>query len=83
MSGVLVVFAALMRGHHGGFTNVLMPGLWVLCIVLPILVHVQRISRRLVLLAFAVQSVLGLWTAEDIIPTSEDRLAGDALWLLN
>ena len=25
---VLVFFSALMRGHHGGFTNVLMPGIW-------------------------------------------------------
>ena len=79
MAGVLIVFSALMRGHHGGFTNVLMPGIWALCIVLPIILDVQRIHRLLVLTAFSVQSMLGLWTASDMIPTVEDRLAGDAL----
>ena len=26
VGAVLLLFSALMRGHHGGFTNVLMPG---------------------------------------------------------
>ena len=53
-------------------------GLWVLCILLPVLFHVQQISGQLYSLHY-VQSVLGLWTASDMIPTVEDRFTGDAL----
>jgi hypothetical protein len=28
--GLAILFSAIMRGHHGGFVNVLMPGLWAL-----------------------------------------------------
>ena len=79
MGATLIVFSALMRGHHGGFTNVLMPGLWVLCIVIPLSYHVQRIQKWVAFGAFALQCQLGQWSASEIIPTPEDRLAGDAL----
>ena len=78
-SVILILFSALMRGHHGGFTNVLMPGLWTLCIVIPILCHVQRIQKWVTFGALSVQCIVGQWTASEMIPTLEDRLAGDAL----
>ena len=79
MTVVMVSFSALMRGHHGGFTNVLMPGLWVLSIVVPLALCNQIKRRAFVLIAIALQAIIGLWTADDLIPTQEDRMAGDAL----
>ena len=79
MTVVLVSFSALMRGHHGGFTNVLMPGLWILSMMVPIALCNQIRYRTVVLGACAVQSLTALWTADELIPTQEDRLAGDAL----
>ncbi len=80
----LFLFSALMRGHHGGFTNVLMPGIWSLCVVVPLLIH--RYGRQyptwlihIGMLLMMGQSVWGLWAVEDYAPTEEDRLAGDAM----
>ena len=80
---VLVPLTALMRAHHGGFVNVLMPGIWVLsvggCLTL------ARLGERHVVLA-----VLGVamacgpalqerWDPADFVPTEEDLAAQDTL----
>ncbi len=80
----LLVFSALMRGHHGGFTNVLMPGIWSLCGLVPLLIHrygrhySSLISHAGMLLVVG-QTFWGLWSVENYTPTEEDRLAGDAM----
>ena len=77
VGAVLLLFSALMRGHHGGFTNVLMPGLWVLCIVIPLISCPTNTNGLLLSSLCSVNWVGGqrrIW-----IPTTEDRLAGDAL----
>ena len=80
---VAVLFSALMRGHHGGFTNVLIPGVWALSVVWIISVHrFAQQSRGATLFAcllLCVQMVVGVWNPEQFIPTQDDKDAGDAL----
>lgn len=80
----LFLFSALMRGHHGGFTNVLMPGIWAMCVLVPLWIH--RVGHfdtivRSALWTFALgfQSIWGLWSIKDFVPSLEDRLAGDVV----
>lgn len=79
MCVILLFFSALMRGHHGGFTNVLMPGLWVLCIVLPLGLSRIGIPTWVLTMLLVSQVWLGRWQMEDLIPTEADREAGDKL----
>lgn len=75
----LVVFSALMRGHHGGFTNVLMPGIWALSVLVPLLLW-RLLSNVKVMIALLMGQIgFGLWSVQNFLPTTEDRLAGDAL----
>ena len=75
---VALAFSALMRGHHGGFTNVLMPGCWMFalwsCLVL------YRLSTPWLVTVLGVgQLYLGIWQPAKFIPTPDDRAAGDEL----
>ena len=75
----LLFFAALMRGHHGGFTNVLMPGLWILCVVLPLGLSRSSIPNGFVVISVVAQVWLGRWQVDALTPTEADRAAGDKL----
>ena len=84
--GVLGLFlCALMRAHHGGFLNVLMPGYWLLallsCMVLGALAQQGRPLIACLLLVFATGWDInkGLWSKDKYTPTAEDVAAGERL----
>ncbi len=80
-----VLLSMVMRGHHGGYLNVLVPAHWALSLAIALGVHALR--RRwehslLVLLTsvtIAVQVDAGRWELDEVLPTDADRAAGDAL----
>lgn len=78
----------LMRAHHGGFINVLMPGHWTYAVCGVVLVSraAQALPQRTQWLALALASGLvahqgwaGQWDREKGIPTEADYEAGEAL----
>lgn len=77
--------AAFMRGHTGGFINVLMPAHWTLALwaALATGAAIRRWEHPLVRGALcavlALQIGLGRWDPRQYTPTPEDRAAGDAL----
>jgi hypothetical protein len=83
----LVTFAlcALMRAHHGGFLNVLMPGFWMLallsCLILGALERETTNALGglglVALLAFHSQNAL--WAPDKYTPRPGDQAAGEAL----
>jgi hypothetical protein len=88
---VAFFFCALMRGHHGGFTNVLMPGCLLLSVWMCLfIVHIQK-NKSIVLFSnqdfqIVVITILccsqlykGKWDPEEFVPTEEDRQFGDEL----
>ena len=79
MSVTLLFFSALMRGHHGGFTNVLMPGLWVLCVTIPLGLYNSKLPHWLVVVLMMTQIYIGRWDVKGLTPTDADRAAGDDL----
>jgi hypothetical protein len=76
---VALGFSALMRGHHGGFTNVLIPGFW--CVSIWGILVLERFAKypTLVVIVSALSLWLGKWEASDFIPTQADRDAGDLI----
>ena len=84
-----VVLSAVMRGHHGGFVNVLIPGLWALSVGGALALHRLRAAApegwiggwgpALGALALSAQLGLGLWSPADKAPRPGDREAGEAL----
>ena len=82
---VTFVFCALMRAHHGGFLNVLMPGYWMLAVLGAMLLGALARSGRpllaVILLVFAVGMDVndGLWPKHKYTPTQADR-DGMRLW---
>ena len=81
--GVAIVLSAVMRGHHGGYTNVLIPGLWAVALWAGLAVHYvrHRWTGIGVQVATAVLLAWQLWAAQwkpaTYIPTEADRAAGD------
>lgn len=81
MLGTGVLLCMVMRGHHGGFLNVLVPGYWLLAMVAAL--GAQALRRRLdhpavVLLTSAVLALSawqGRWELERTQPTDADRQA--------
>ncbi len=80
-----LLVSAVMRGHHGGFLNVLIPGLWALALWSGLAIHSLR-SRWPGLLVRVATSVLIAWqlwsvrwVPEKYTPTAADRAAGDAI----
>lgn len=84
--GVALVLAGLMRAHHGGFINVLMPAHWALALALP--VGLEDLRRRLgpgavVIGAFVLLGHLG-WVShrletDSVVPDDADVAAGRAV----
>lgn len=80
-----IFFSILMRGHNGGFTNVLMPGIWALAVAgVHGLDHIPwrrwaPYLRAIAPLGVAVQLVYGGWDPSQFRATDADVAAGDAL----
>ena len=74
-----VVFSAIMRGHHGGYTNVLMPGIWALSLVCVLWLAQQKWPRWLIAGLICLQFWWGQWDPSKYIPTNADKLEGDRL----
>ncbi len=83
--GMLILLSAVMRGHHGGYVNVLIPGIWAAALWSALAVGRIReewpmLPVRLVTSALiAVQLWLGRWDPAELTPTDEDVAAGEAL----
>lgn len=81
----LVIVAAVMRGHHGGFLNVLIPGTWALALLagLGFDAVVRRWPRIWVRAGVgalvAWQIWVGRWDPAQFAPTADDRSAGTKL----
>ncbi len=84
-AGVVWILCAVMRGHHGGFINVLMPGFWMLSAVGSWMLGRLWLTRPRPLLAlavgllFAIQAWQGAWDPKRYTPTEADTEAGQAL----
>lgn len=80
-----VALSALMRGHHGGFLNVLMPGMWALAVGGALALHRLRAgggprwAPLVGALALAGQLGADLWDPAEKAPRPGDRAAGEAL----
>jgi len=80
-----ILMCMVMRGHHGGYLNVLMPGTWFLALWagLSIAALRQRWPGLPIRIATALLIAGQLWAARwDIAryaPTTADRLVGDAI----
>ena len=80
-----IVLSAVMRGHHGGYLNVLMPGLWTLalwsCLAVAYLrkrwSHLGMQAATATLIAWQLWSMQ--WNPSRYIPTEKDEAAGDAV----
>ena len=80
---VLVPLTVLMRAHHGGFMNVLMPGIWVLSIVGVLAVHTLGRQHPVLAVLGVVLAcgplVQGRWDPARYAPTEGDVVAMDTL----
>jgi hypothetical protein len=78
-----LVLSAIMRGHHGGFLNVLIPGLWVGGLWAALAVNHLRTRWPSAWVALATSALVawqlwaGRWNPVTYIPTAADRAAGD------
>lgn len=80
-----LLLAAVMRGHHGGYLNVLIPGTWALACWAGLgLARLERAAPHPAVLLGVSALVLGQlwqgrWDPADWRPRPEDTAAGDAL----
>ena len=78
-----LVLACLMRGHVGGFKNVLIPGYWAVALAggLGIVALRTRFPRLVVVLGASLllgaQGWMGRWDSERFRPRPQDEDAGD------
>lgn len=84
IAGVALLTAGLMRGHHGGFLNVLMPLHWVVAFAAGMGAAGLRLGggpgmAALTSLLLSGQLGVQAWTLQidRFLPTEEDRTAGD------
>ena len=84
--GCMAVFlSALMRGHHGGYLNVLIPGLWVMALWSTLAVdHIRTRWPHSGVLMLTTALVCwqlwdGRWAMGRYLPTDADRAAGDKI----
>jgi hypothetical protein len=77
-----LLLTVLMRGHHGGFLNVLIPGYWLLALGTGLgfgnaLRRLPHPAFRLsIALAIAVSVWMGRWSITKFVPTDVDTEAG-------
>jgi len=83
--GLAILLSMVMRGHHGGYVNVLMPGLWAVSVWGALAVgwarqrwpHLATVGLTSVLVA--TQLWLGRWEPQAWIPSPDAVLAGERL----
>jgi hypothetical protein len=80
-----ILLSMVMRGHHGGYLNVLMPGTWFLALGGALAVTRLRYRftglpvRAGTALLIAGQLWTARWAVERYAPTTADRVAGDGI----
>jgi hypothetical protein len=76
------LFCCIMRGHHGGYMNVLMPGFWFLALMIGFLlqrVHAHQKGYYFASIVIALQLLVGTWVPQKHIPTEKDVQQGENL----
>ena len=80
-ASVAWVFSGIMRAHHGGYNNVLLPGMWGSALCFGLLLHI--LWTQFPKLRWGWVVLVGghlwwvSWNPSSLIPTSQDVLAGD------
>ena len=72
---VAFLFCCIMRGHHGGYMNVLMPGFWFLALIVGLFFHqLSQLKHGQKWISFLVliQLWTGQWDPHQYIPTTKD-----------
>ena len=81
--GVMFALAAVMRAHHGGFLNVLIPGYWVVALLsgLALGALVRKAGRLSLIISalFIGQVYEGRWDPSNFSPREGDVEAGERL----
>ncbi len=81
--GLLFALAAVMRAHHGGFLNVLIPGYWVVALfsglALGALVRRYQVAPVIISALFIGQVYEGSWEPAVFSPREGDVEAGERL----
>ena len=84
--GIMAVFlSALMRGHHGGYLNVLIPGLWSMALWSVLAIdHLRSRWNHAGLLVLSAGLMCwqlwdGRWSIGRYLPTEDDRAAGNRI----
>ena len=77
-----ILFCCIMRGHHGGYMNVLMPGFWFLSLILGILLqrlYMHKMGDYFLPSIILLQLAIGGWDPSSYIPTEKDVQKGHNL----
>ena len=80
-----VLLTAIMRGHHGGYMNVLMPALWTLSVAGVVAAEKLRTHFRHPAVAWMLPLIIvgqlsqTVWSPDRYTTTDRDREAGDEL----
>ncbi|MEC8379122.1 MAG: glycosyltransferase family 87 protein [Myxococcota bacterium] len=82
--GLALLFSAIMRGHHGGYMNVLIPGGWFLSLWMGLLWQywADRVQPNINLGLTALMCLMlwnGKWELERYAPSENDYKAGEKL----
>ena len=79
---VSVLFCCIMRAHHGGYMNVLMPGFWFLSLILGFILqrfYMHKMGDYFLPPVILLQLAIGGWDPSSYIPTEKDIQKGDNL----
>ncbi|MEC7986038.1 MAG: glycosyltransferase family 87 protein [Myxococcota bacterium] len=79
---VLCFFSAIMRAHHGGYNNVLIPGMWAFSLWGAFAMHwvwTHHGLRILPAMLIPLQLFIARWNPDDFIPTAADYRGGEIL----
>tara|TARA_B100000925_G_C21887029_1_gene421064 strand:- start:15 stop:668 length:654 start_codon:yes stop_codon:yes gene_type:complete len=79
---VSILFCCIMRGHHGGYMNVLMPGFWFSSLMLGLILqrlYTHKMGDYFLPPIILLQLVIGGWKPNAYIPTERDIQKGDNL----
>ena len=82
---VTFALCALMRAHHGGFLNVLMPGFWMLALVTCMILGALEKQAQSVLASLGLVGLLALhsqnalWAPDKYTPRPGDQAVGEEL----
>lgn len=81
-----IVLGAIMRAHHGGYVNVLLPAMWLVSLWAAVGAQAivaawsgSAVARLATGLALLFQCAIGRWDLDKYSPTPEDVAAGNEL----